>query len=336
MEFTLTTLQNEEVHLLPIDTSNHPDPLMTDASGLEASGEFGLVRFYQVVCPDFFISYSNYHIRRHTTLCASMDSPMLVLHFTMSNTMHYKLEGLPETVLLQGQFNLIYAPVVKNKFWFRKDETYNTFGIHFSVPYVEKIAVNFPTLQHFVQKVKEGVAGILGRHHGLMTPDMSRILRNLLSCHYKGDVKNVYLEAKVLELFVLALDQLANGNINKSNITLRPYDIEKIHEAHDYLVSNLDNPCTLIELAHKVGINDFKLKKGFKQIFGTTVYESLIDARMEKAKYLLLESETPIEQIAYTTGYKNLSSFITAFKKKIGYSPGSYKRMKRQERGGGK
>jgi AraC family transcriptional regulator, transcriptional activator of the genes for pyochelin and ferripyochelin receptors len=333
MDFKLSTQQNEEVHLLQIDTSKHPDPLITEARGLEASGDFGVVRFYQVECPDFNICYCNYNITRHTTLSAWMDAPMLVLHFTMSNTMHYKLEGLPETVLLQGQFNLIYAPVVKNKFWFRKDETYTTFGIHFSVPYVEKIAVNFPLLQQFVEKVKEGTAGILGRHHGLMTPDMSRIIRNLLNCQYKGDVKNVYLEAKVLELFVLALDQISNGNINKSQITLRPYDIEKIHEAHDYLISNLDNPCTLIELAHKVGINDFKLKKGFKQIFGTTVYESLIDARMEKAKYLLLETETAIEQIAYTTGYKNLSSFITAFKKKMGYSPGSYKRMKRSDNG---
>lgn len=333
MDFKLATQQNEEVHLLRIDTSNHPDPLITDAKGLEASGDFGLVRFYQVECPDFNICYSNYSITRHTTLSAWMDAPMLVLHFTVSNTMHYQLEGLPETVLLQGQFNLIFAPVVKNKFWFRKDENYTTFGIHFSVPYVEKIAVNFPLLLQFVQKVKEGTAGILGRHHGLMTPDMSRIIRHLLSCQYKGDVKNVYLEAKVLELFVLALDQIANGNINKSQITLRPYDIEKIREAHDYLVRNLDNPCTLIELAHRVGINDFKLKKGFKQIYGTTVYESLIDARMEKAKYLLLETETAIEQIAYTTGYKNLSSFITAFKKKMGYAPGSYKRMKKGSNG---
>ena len=91
----------------------------------------------------------------------------------------------------------------------------------------------------------------------------------------------------------------------------------------------MDNPCTLVELSHKVGINDFKLKKGFKQLYGTTVYEFLVDARMEKAKLLLLETETSIHEIAFVTGYKNLSSFITAFKKKMGYSPGSYKRLKR-------
>lgn len=329
MDFKLATQENEEVHLLLIDTSTHPDPLISQARGLEASGDFGLVRFYEIECPEFNIWYSKYSITQHTTLSAWMDAPMLVLHFTVSNTMHYKLEGLPETVLLQGQFNLIYTPFVKNKFWFQKDETYTTFDVHFSFPYLEKIAGNFPLLQSFLQKAKEGIAGILGRHNGLMTPDMSRIIRRLLHCQYKGDIKNIYLEAKVLELFVLSLDQITNGNIEKSHIVLRPYDIEKIHEAHDYLLRNMDNPCTLIELAHKVGINDFKLKKGFKQIYGTTVYESLIDARMEKAKYLLLETDTAMEQIAYITGYKNHSSFITAFKKKMGYSPGSYKRMKR-------
>lgn len=331
MNFKLATQQNEEIHLLQIDTSKHPDPLINGSVGLEASGEFGLVRFYHVECPDFSICYSNYNISRHTTLSAWKDAPMLVLHFTVINTMHYKLEDLPEMVLLQGQFNLMYAPVVKNKFWFQKNENYTTFGVHLSVPYIEKIAANFPLLQQFIKKVKEKTACILGRHHGLVTPEMTCIIRNLLSCDYKSDVKNMYLEEKVMQLFVLSLDQLANGNINKTQITLRPYDIEKIHEAHDYIIRNLENPCTLIELARKVGINDFKLKKGFKQIFGTTVYESLIDSRMEKAKCLLINTDGPIENVAFSTGYKNLSSFITAFKKRMGCSPGRYRGMRRSE-----
>jgi AraC family transcriptional regulator, transcriptional activator of the genes for pyochelin and ferripyochelin receptors len=170
---------------------------------------------------------------------------------------------------------------------------------------------------------------MLGKHHGRLTRDMNNIIRQILRCEYSGDIKNLYLQAKVLELLILALDQIAVSKPEKPEMVLRPYDIEKIREAHDYLLRNMDSPCTLIELAHKVGINDFKLKKGFKQLYGTTVYEFLLDARMEKAKILLLETDTSAHEIALITGYKNLSSFITAFKKKMGYSPGSFRKLKR-------
>ena len=330
MDFKIATPERKLVPFSPISNSNGSPPGgISGARGIEASGHFGSMRFFEIECPAFSIWYNNYQILKRTHFYCSMDAPMLDLHFTLNNTTHYKLEGLNEITMLQGQYNLSYTPVVNAKAWFQKDETYTSFHILFSREYLGMLATYFPLLAAFMKNVEQGIAAMLSRQHGQTTPEMSLLIKNMMRCPYAGDIRNLYLQAKVLELLILALEQLEPRKAKSPEIVLRPYDIEKIREAHDYLLRNMDNPCTLVELSHKVGINDFKLKKGFKQLYGTTVYEFLVDARMEKAKLLLLETDTSIHEIAFVTGYKNLSSFITAFKKKMGYSPGSYKRLKR-------
>ncbi|HYE53969.1 MAG TPA: AraC family transcriptional regulator [Chitinophagaceae bacterium] len=329
MDFKMGTQEKEDIPYFLASAASGSHPTIPDARTIEASGYFGSMRFYEIECPGFSIWYSNYHITTRTCLYGWMNAPMLELHFTVNNTVRHKLEGLGEQSLLQGQFNLSYAPFINNTAWFQENETYTTFDIHFSMEYLEGMVPYFPMLDEFLEKARQGQPGMLSRYHGLMSPDMSIIIRHILRCQYTGDLKKIYLQAKVTELLLLSLHQLDMTRAMAPGIALRPYDLEKIREAHDYLLRNMDNPCTLIELSHKVGINDFKLKKGFKQVYGTTVYEFLVDARMEKAKVLLMETDTSIHEIAFITGYKNLSSFITAFKKKVGYSPGHFKRLKR-------
>jgi AraC-like DNA-binding protein len=253
---------------------------------------------------------------------------MLELHFALNNTLYFKIDGLGEITLLPGQFNLSYAPYVNKVSWFQGREESTQFGIHFTPEYLQQAALHFPLLNAFLEKVEKGIPCMINPQHGKMTTEMSALVQKVLHCHFAPDIRALYLQSKVLELLLLALDQIGTSNKSR-DIHLRPYDIDRIREVHDYLLQNLDSPCTLIELSRKVGINDFKLKKGFKQLYGTTVHDFLLDARMEKTKILLLETETPLNEIALMTGYQNLSSFITAFKKKMGYSPGAFKKMRR-------
>jgi len=331
MLLKLGTSEREEIPYFLVTSNAAPHPSIPDARTFEASGNFGSLRFYEIDCPGFSIWYSNYHIVTKTRLCGWLDAPMLELHFTVNNMVHYKLEGLGDQSLLQGQFNFSYAPFVNNVASFEGNEIYTTFDIHFSKEYLETVTPHFPMLVEFLNNVQREKPGLLSKYHGLMSPEMAIIIRHILRCQYAGDLKKIYVQAKVMELLLLALAQLDAGRLIAPGITLRPYDLEKIREAHDYLLRNMDNPCTLIELSHKVGINDFKLKKGFKQVYGTTVYEFLIDARMERAKVLLLDTDTSIHNIAFNTGYKNLSSFITAFRRKVGYSPGQFKKIGRSQ-----
>lgn len=74
-----------------------------------------------------------------------------------------------------------------------------------------------------------------------------------------------------------------------------------------------------------VGINQTKLKSGFKQLFGTTVFGYLTDIRMEKARLLILSEKKNVGEVADLVGYQHPHHFAAAFKRKFGYSPGKLK-----------
>jgi AraC family transcriptional regulator, transcriptional activator of the genes for pyochelin and ferripyochelin receptors len=157
---------------------------------------------------------------------------------------------------------------------------------------------------------------------GVITPDMKLALDRIINCPYQGLTKHIYLEAKCLELIAFKLEQLATDATGTSlAITLKPDDIDRIHNAKDILISNLDRPPSLLALARQVGLNDCTLKKGFRQIFGTTAFGYLHDRRMDRAKTLLLERELSVNRVARLVGYASRSAFVTAFHKRFGVNP---------------
>jgi AraC-like DNA-binding protein len=115
-----------------------------------------------------------------------------------------------------------------------------------------------------------------------------------------------------------------------SRMCLREGDIQKLREVRDYLLQHIDQPGSLKELARKVGINDFKLKNGFKQLYGTTVFGFLYEERMQRAKNMLADMSMSIKEMSVAIGYKNLSNFTAAYKKRFGYPP-SFERKKKSE-----
>jgi len=112
----------------------------------------------------------------------------------------------------------------------------------------------------------------------------------------------------------------------KAPIDLRPADIQKIEFVKEHLLRNINNPGTLSEIAHIAGLNECKLKYGFKYLFGKTVFGFIHRERLNTAKAMILESGLPMKSIAHSSGYRNVSNFATAFRKAFGYSPGSLKR----------
>lgn len=114
--------------------------------------------------------------------------------------------------------------------------------------------------------------------------------------------------------------------------SLRRDDIERLHHAKDILISNLENPPSLLDLAQQVGLSDRKLKQGFRQVFNTTVFGYLHDYRMEKARQLLQEDTMTIAEVSYTVGFANRGYFAEAFKRKFGVNPSAYLAQSRKKR----
>lgn len=164
-------------------------------------------------------------------------------------------------------------------------------------------------------------------HHSLgsTTPAMVQVLKQILHCPYQGLMQQLYLEGKALELLALQFAQWVEPQrVADRSICLRSDDIDRLHAARAILIEQASNPPSLIQLARKVGLNDRKLKQGFLQIFGTTVFGYLHDYRLEQSQQLLDAGEMSVTEIAYAVGYASLPSFSKAFRKKFGNSPIAY------------
>ncbi|WP_127137035.1 helix-turn-helix domain-containing protein [Flagellimonas oceanensis] len=110
--------------------------------------------------------------------------------------------------------------------------------------------------------------------------------------------------------------------IKEHKVTLTPDDIQIIRDVHDMITNNLDKDLpTLKDLARQKGTNEYKLKYGFKQIYGTTIFRFLIRERLRMAKTLIQHSTLTIKQIIQMTGFKSKTHFSRAFKEKYGMSP---------------
>jgi AraC family transcriptional regulator, transcriptional activator of the genes for pyochelin and ferripyochelin receptors len=155
-----------------------------------------------------------------------------------------------------------------------------------------------------------------------ITSGMQMTLQQMLDCPYRGVMKQMYLESKAIEMLVLWVDQVASEDRSTCRTTMpKVVDTDRIYQAKEILLQDLDHPPSLLGLARQVGLNDCTLKRGFKQVFGTTVFGYLHQHRMEKARLLLLENQYPITEIAQAVGYTNLSAFSSAFRKQYGVSP---------------
>lgn len=176
------------------------------------------------------------------------------------------------------------------------------------------------SIQQLIQASEQG----LYSHVGETTTAMQSILHQLLNCPYQGLTKQIYLESKCWELIALKLDQLASDEKPDTCSVLRADDLDRIYAAKAILTRHWRTPPSLPELARQVGLNDYKLKLGFRQVFGTTAFGYLWHYRMEQARQLLMEGQHNIKEVATIVGYSKQCNFAAAFRKKFGVNPKVY------------
>lgn len=163
-------------------------------------------------------------------------------------------------------------------------------------------------------------------HVQTTTVSMQSVIHQILNCPYQGLTRWLYLEGKVIELIALRLELLSSPQAAVLP-GLHTEDIDRIYYASDILRQRLDSPPSLLELSRIAGVNDCKLKQGFRQIFGTTVFGYLIQHRMEKACQLLKQRQS-IVKVAAAVGYTSSTTFSRTFRRQVGVSPREYQLSK--------
>jgi AraC family transcriptional regulator, transcriptional activator of the genes for pyochelin and ferripyochelin receptors len=203
-------------------------------------------------------------------------------------------------------------------------------GLHFVVEFssaaFRKLAVTGnAALRDFAKRIKKGKAQSLSQEHLIMDAAMQQCISAITNYQGSDDVKSMYMHARVLDLLCLLQENYLRAQQPRIVYAKTEYDKERIIFARDYLLTHMNAPPTLIQLAAIAGINEFKLKHGFKEMFNQTVFGYLADVRLEMARRALREKQKTITQIAFELGYSSMQNFSAAFKKKFGIAPGSVK-----------
>ena len=107
---------------------------------------------------------------------------------------------------------------------------------------------------------------------------------------------------------------------------LSKQDIEYIQLARTILDENFDKPITIPQLARQAGINEAKLKEGFRELFGYSIHTCILQLRLQKAQELLLTTDMTITDITYVIGYAHVTHFTSLFKKQMGITPTEWKK----------
>lgn len=148
-------------------------------------------------------------------------------------------------------------------------------------------------------------------------------LENLLNHKYSGHLENIFVNAQTQMLLLYSLDCMEEKEINvvAHKFLANEADREKISKAREFLLQHIGEPITIKALSRKVAMNECYLKKGFKEMFGTTIFDFYQSQRMEHAKYLLYEKGLTVTDVSVLLGYSSISHFSTAFKKHTGLKP---------------
>ena len=155
-------------------------------------------------------------------------------------------------------------------------------------------------------------------------PTVSIVLQQIINSNINSSIKDLYVKGKVYELLSLHFQQEENTEGEYCPFLVDDQNVLKIRKAKEIIISRMAEPPSLQELANEIGLNIKKLKEGFKQIYGDTVFSFLFDYKMEHARRLLESNQFNVNEVGVKIGYSTASHFIAAFKKKFGTTPKKY------------
>lgn len=154
------------------------------------------------------------------------------------------------------------------------------------------------------------------------------IAEQLLASPYRGARQMLYLDGKCTEILCACIEMwLAHARADNPGETLSTRDLRLIEQAREMIVGDLGSTPTIPELARAVGTNASKLKRGFKFLYGVTIFEYGNRCRMNLALRLLVSERQPVGQVALAVGYQHQTSFTAAFRDYFGFAPKDARRL---------
>lgn len=301
-----------------------PAPLI-EAKQTVSNG-FGLMHITSWDLGPMKLGHVDVHYDRKDKQITSHDDDTIRMHFGLKGDCDFYHKQLNTTFRkITGHHNILYS----RGFEIHVENTslhIETFGVTIEKKaFLEICADMSGPMTQFVKSIQAGEPCILANDWKFSTVPMRKIIHEIITCQLKGGLKKVFLSAKALELLTLQVQAYTPNPTTNQTLKTRN-DHEAMIAVRDILMARLDNPPSMHELAREAGINEFKLKKGFREIYGDTVFGFQAKQRLEKAHKLLIQTEKSSSEIAAELGFSSPQHFSKAFKKQFGITPGNMRK----------
>jgi AraC-like DNA-binding protein len=156
------------------------------------------------------------------------------------------------------------------------------------------------------------------------------LLQNIIHCPFQGDMKTAFVREHIRALLSLQLyyfGQVMTGTAPRRDGKITKRDEVVLYEVRDYIDQHFLNPASVQSLSKRFGLNEFKLKHGFRVLFDTSPIRYLQFKRLDFSRMLLRDTDKTIKEIADEIGYNHAANFTTAFVRAFGKSPAEHRKI---------
>ncbi|HEV3411113.1 MAG TPA: AraC family transcriptional regulator [Puia sp.] len=257
-------------------------------------------------------------------------SDVVRLHIGLRGNYSFQHRQLDTTFdLIGGHHNLLYSKDFEMTVHNRTLEL-ETFGVQFPRETFLNFTANATDLlKRFSERIINNQPVILTDDWGAVDPAIHQVIDQIIHHRYTGDLQRLFLLSKSIELLVCcaeSCEQAQQTGKTRPRFLKSNTDKEKIIAARDLVNARIDSPPSLSEISRTVGLNEYKLKRGFKETFATTVFGYLTAQRLHLARRYLLDTQKTAAEIAFELGYATPQHFNNAFKKHFGHTPQSVRK----------
>lgn len=289
-------------------------------------GNYGEVFSKAILLKGILLNYTRIRLNKPVSFIVNIEPDVIV------NSFH--LHGAIEITNNQYEPYRIHVEEFFNNYLVKKGDVcgqspplVDLFRIIMSPDYYIDLLKNYgDTFKEIIDLIHSGYKEELFKKPLPISPQMKILIREVLTYQNANDqLSRMFYKTKALEILHLQLEYVLALSINKSVVKLSNSDVQKMYEAQKILNVNFHAPPTIKQLAAILATNENKLKSGFNQVFNTSIYQYILQLRLDHSIELMRNPDLSIEEVADKIGYANISHFTRAFKKVKGVTPSLYR-----------
>ena len=277
--------------------------------------------------PSFDIRYQLFQISEKTKFNSIQDPGFLVSILSLRNKIRGIIKGMGKFDLRPGQFVLLHCLHKKGILEFDRPNTYETLEISWSERIIDEAQAHFPVLDVLNTRDTNSNFFLFGENSRAAGSAALDIAHSILNSKYDEKLSALYFEHKIREYLIELLVQ-SNKKFNVPG-NLTGSERQLINELAEQMILHPEKKFPIHEISRQLGMNEMKLKMGFKKEKGQGIFEFQLASRMKEAHRLLLETDLTTKAIAAKVGYQLTTSFITKFREFFGYPPSQVSKMRK-------